>query len=79
VINSTEITQKLLDVQPLTAPKGLIYFVRYRYAAWKEKQAAEAKERGVGGRMKKETPYRSIDDSWYSLEAAYDRDVFPVP
>ena len=35
LMNSTELAQKIINVQPLQGPVGLVYYLNYRYSSCK--------------------------------------------
>jgi hypothetical protein len=51
------IANKIVDVQPLLGPTGLVYYLRYRYSQNRQEEPTRRK-------VIKAKKYRSIDDPW---------------
>ena len=58
-MNSTLIAGKLLAVQPLPSPKGLIFYHKFRYGEKKTDEPVYKKPRLV---------YRDVDAPWWGIE-----------
>ncbi len=60
----------IVNVQPMTGPTGLIYYLRYKYASKHQRPVSEKQDESL---YKKPRPtYRELDDEWWSVESQWD-------